>query len=440
MRSRVHWPSAWQLLLSLIAAQGVLGLAFSLALGGMVQYIDPAIPGVEATQVLLLAAGAGLVGLLVLPSAWYALRRLAGREDAPWQPSRRLQLGLLAAILLFPLVLWLGDQVSRQAGLAVWLLPGLHLLAVGLPIAWFFGLGSRGLPFGARQRFWGALGASLVAAPLLIFILEVLILGGLVGLAVLALSTRPDDLETFNRLLQRLTLSPGSPTALRTILRPYLLDPLVGYAVLVFGAGIVPLVEELLKPLGVWLLLGRRLPPAQGFVLGLAGGAGYALFESLVLASSVESWATVAATRMGTSLLHVATSGLMGWALALAWSEGRQFLRLGLAYLAASALHGLWNALALLSAGAALLGPGLEAGHLLLLAGRIAPLGLAALAVILLIFLLGANRSLLNLPRLAAENNLTQHHPPTPAQPPLPAQPAAESGQGDLNGVDPDPV
>jgi hypothetical protein len=50
---------------------------------------------------------------------------------------------------------------------------------------------------------------------------------------------------------------------------------------------------------------------------------------------------------MGTGVIHILTSGLTGWALALAWRE-RQYLRLGLVYLGVALIHGLWNGLTLL--------------------------------------------------------------------------------------------
>jgi hypothetical protein len=57
----------------------------------------------------------------------------------------------------------------------------------------------------------------------------------------------------------------------------------------------------------------------------------------------------VVVARMGTSLIHILTAGLTGWALTLAWGEKR-YLRLALSYLAAVALHALWNGTVILTA------------------------------------------------------------------------------------------
>ncbi len=107
------------------------------------------------------------------------------------------------------------------------------------------------------------------------------------------------------------------------------------------------MIEEALKPIGVWLLFGRRLTPAAGFAAGALSGAGYALIESLALTSSGEAWSSLVLARTGTSAVHILTAGLTGWALVLAWQK-RRFLPLLLAYLCAVMIHGLWNGLTLM--------------------------------------------------------------------------------------------
>jgi hypothetical protein len=112
---------------------------------------------------------------------------------------------------------------------------------------------------------------------------------------------------------------------------------------------LVPLIEETFKPIGVWFLAGQKITPAQGFGFGVLSGAGFGLFENLGNTSSGgETWALLAATRISTLLLHCFTAGLVGWALASAWSQ-RRYLRLGVAYAIAILIHGSWNAMAVLS-------------------------------------------------------------------------------------------
>jgi hypothetical protein len=156
---------------------------------------------------------------------------------------------------------------------------------------------------------------------------------------------------------------------------------------------IVPLIEEAIKPVGVWLLGVRSLTPAEGFTAGVLSGAGYALFESLALSSSAEAWAPMVFARMGAAVIHILNTGMVGWALVLAWREGR-YLRLAATYLAAVLIHSLWNTLALAAALSELLKTlgGSADLPLLDLAGRTAPYALVALAVLGFFGLLWLNR------------------------------------------------
>jgi RsiW-degrading membrane proteinase PrsW (M82 family) len=188
----------------------------------------------------------------------------------------------------------------------------------------------------------------------------------------------------------------SDPHLLLRSLAPYLARPAVIYIALVYIAGIVPLIEEVLKPLGVWLLVGRALSPAAGFAAGALSGAGYALFESLALAAGGgEEWAFQAFVRSGTGLVHIATAGLTGYALALAWRENR-YIRLGVAYLLSVTLHSLWNGLTVIYSYSALLEQtgSAEAMPLVTRIGIAAPFAITYLALTCFVFLLLANRLL----------------------------------------------
>jgi hypothetical protein len=118
---------------------------------------------------------------------------------------------------------------------------------------------------------------------------------------------------------------------------------------LFYIALIVPLVEEIIKPIGVWLLAGRRLTPVEGLVIGMISGAGFALFENLMVFEAETVWYAVLLARMTTTTIHVFTSGLMGWALVQAW-QSRRYLRLLAMYVLVVLIHGIWNAAAALLA------------------------------------------------------------------------------------------
>ena len=122
---------------------------------------------------------------------------------------------------------------------------------------------------------------------------------------------------------------------------------------------------------------------------------GYAVFESLALTSSGEGWATLMTARIGTSVLHILTAGMTGWALAQAWRSGRYSL-LAATYLGAVAIHSILNGLTLLFMVANLPhGLGLQIG-IPGLSGldSIAPAALVGLAALIFLGLFWANRRL----------------------------------------------
>ena len=139
------------------------------------------------------------------------------------------------------------------------------------------------------------------------------------------------------------------------------------------------MIEEQIKPIGVWLLAGRQLTPAEGYALGALSGAGYALVESLFLTSSGQDWTVIILARIGTSAVHILTAGLMGWALATAWGEAR-YLRLGAVYLLAVLIHGLWNGLTIANVFANLSQAHIANVSVISQIGQVAPYALAGLA------------------------------------------------------------
>ncbi len=103
---------------------------------------------------------------------------------------------------------------------------------------------------------------------------------------------------------------------------PYLSNPAVIATILSYIALIVPLIEELLKPLAVWIFATKIESPAQGFAMGVLCGAAFALIESLnASADGTATWPFIVGIRAGTGLLHMTTSGLVGWGIVSAVRE-----------------------------------------------------------------------------------------------------------------------
>ena len=343
-----HWPSAIQFFLSVIVTLMCWGVALILVLGGAIRLLSPSESEVDFLSITLLAAGAAMSGFLFIPSAAYALLRLLGKSySLPAWLRRLLNPNLL--ILFLPVTLLFGYWIAERSELAWLILPFLHVLAVGLPILWLAYLGWRGLPTGTPQRAWGVFGSGLLLGPAVIMVFEMLALGVLFILGMIYISLHPEMSQALSDLQQLLPDMGGSPEDALSLVKPYLTMPIVIFTIFSFVALIVPLIEEIFKPIGAWLLVWKNLSPAEGFTAGLLSGTGYALFENLALTTiNNGGWLEIVILRMGTGLLHIITAALTGWAMAMAWGKGR-YIRLALTYLVVVLIHGAWNGLAVIA-------------------------------------------------------------------------------------------
>jgi hypothetical protein len=200
---------------------------------------------------------------------------------------------------------------------------------------------------GTRWQSWGVFGVAMSLSPFLLAVLEVIVLFVFVFFVVAVLMSQPDFANEMQRLLRQLSVAGPQPEVTQKLLMPYLTHPAVIGIVLSYVALVVPMIEELLKPLGVWLSANRISSPAQGFALGALSGAAYALIETLGVSAQTADWASLLLSRIGTGTLHITTSALMGAAIVSAVRE-RRYLRLLGTYILAVSLHGLWNGLAVL--------------------------------------------------------------------------------------------
>jgi len=359
----------WQTILALIlSALGIIYFLVQVWGGGMlwlVNLIDPQTGVAENIPNGLLVWASLLSALLLVPVFWLSFNRLAGKPAPALLDGQRphVRVILRVSLLAWPLVLALGWLVAGRPGLAVWLLGPINILAAGIPVVWIYALAQCRLEAGPIERKWRIFGFSLTVSPVVIVLAEVLALAVL-GIAALVLalvlaSFNPSFSQELETLVQQISASQDVEVILQ-LLEPYLMRPVVIFGALAVLSGIIPLIEEILKPLALWGLAGRDLTDQEGFVTGLLSGAGFALLENLLYFTSIltaEGWLFMVIGRAGTGVLHMFSSGLVGWALARAWRSGKWPFLGGMTLLAV-AFHGLWNAFALLGG----LGPGLVYG------------------------------------------------------------------------------
>jgi hypothetical protein len=290
----------------------------------------------------------GFEAILLFAAAFFSFQKTLEQPLA--DRASRLTIphwGLIAGVLIAALALLTGHQVASNPSLNWLLLPVLTVLAVALPLIILLAAGTQGLPLGSRWQSWSVLGLGMTLTPFVLFLLEavaaVFVFVGIIAYVV----ARPELAAELQALSEQLILlGPQSEEALE-LLSPLLTRPGVIVTAVIYMAVLVPAVEELVKPLGVWLLAGRLDSAAQGFTLGALSGAGYGLIETISVSGQAVEWASLLFSRIGTGLLHITTTAVMGAAIVLAWRE-RRYARLIGTYFLVVLLHGLWNTVAVL--------------------------------------------------------------------------------------------
>jgi RsiW-degrading membrane proteinase PrsW (M82 family) len=341
----------WLSILALIS--GLAALTLGPLAGGLFIFLslrgrqEAGALGVTTIGFSMVALGLGLGGAM----AWAGYAGLQGRRSRPFRPEIRWFWGCLAGL---GLALAIGQAILSFDLLAPPLtFPLFHVLGVALPalaMLVLVGYGMKEAAFAPTQRqvvaqmALGAFGATAIA-----FTLEALavVIGLVVAGVVLALT--PGGLAQLAEL-QAMLADPTQLQDPQTLAR-WLLNPAILIAVAMLLAVVAPLIEEGAKSIGVPLLaLATRAKPApaQGWLWGIAVGAGFAIAEGLFNgAANLPFWAGIALLRVGATAMHMANAGLtgLGWARTLA--SRRPWPLLG-GYLTSVALHGLWNGLAVM--------------------------------------------------------------------------------------------
>lgn len=325
--------------LSIAVVGAFAGLAVVL-LGALGSDIDQLFMVTLGVSLLVLTLGFGSV------LAWHAWRSMQDHPSTSFKPRMIWLLGIL-----FVLAVLGGHTVLALDLLPVFAFPPFHIAAAVLPpliILASVGRSLGGISSWRQVVFATASGAFLATASA--FVLEGIFISGLLVTVLIGVASHPGGPE----LLQTMTSYLQDPAWLADLsISPVeLLSPVIVAALLVFVAGIIPLIEEGVKAVGVGVMSYRRPLLSQTFLWGLAAGAGFALVEGLLnTASGLEAWAPVILLRLGATLLHCFTGALMGLAWYVILARRRWAYALGL-YAASVAIHSLWNAL---SVGMALL-------------------------------------------------------------------------------------
>ncbi|MEY2817729.1 MAG: hypothetical protein RL275_1192 [Chloroflexota bacterium] len=343
---QTHWAS---LLTLILIGTSVFFLLILVAALGVVSLMDLFAATGEAASEMISAVAFGFILLLLLLCGWFILQKTRGLEqaDLPFKfPFAPWMWGVLPAIVIFSIALGGLATLAELQWLNWIVLPALTVLVIVPPIWLLFGIASNGLDLGPRWRFFSIFSLGLTIGPLVMIVIELVVLFTIIISGAIYVATTQPALMSELEMLTNMMTQGASEEALLAMLTPYLTNTTLIAIGISYIALLVPLIEELLKPLAVWLFARQIESPAQGFALGVLSGAAFALVESLNAgADGSTSWAIVVSVRTGTSVLHMMTSGLVGWGIASAFKEKRVG-RLIAAYISAVLIHGIWNAAA----------------------------------------------------------------------------------------------
>ncbi|MDW8277307.1 MAG: PrsW family glutamic-type intramembrane protease [Anaerolineales bacterium] len=354
-RSPADWLRLAVGLFLTVSSAVLIALSFLLVFFGAVSLFLPGTTGAsslflsdtEETLVMFLsAAGTFVLGLLLLPGAFLNFQAFFSfpvpRLLLPHQDNR---LALVILFMLWFLCVASGYALTFHQTLSLLLLPFLNTGAVLLSVVMVLIIALQKLPLPSPRRAWSLFGVSALLGPTLAIFFELFAFLGFMVLFTAYVSSQPALELSLHLLLDELENEAGSLDFATQQMATLLLSPGVG--LLLFGllALMVPIIEEAFKVSLLWGYAGKLRSPAEGFVAGVLCGAAFALVENIGFSSAGASdWLLNILTRSVTALPHAFNSGLVGWGLVLAWQR-RDYLRLGLAYLAAVLIHGTWNGL-----------------------------------------------------------------------------------------------
>ncbi|MBN1231649.1 MAG: PrsW family intramembrane metalloprotease [Anaerolineales bacterium] len=336
---KLDWMMITQAGISLIFLLVLTSSLPLLSLTGLIELFSPS----TDSPILIIHMGVwvfSFIELLILPSFLFSLSRLLGLN---FSPSDKL---ISVIRLIIPWTILLAFFVI----FAIYILPNsptwisifrppLFVLGAILPVIWTIWIIQRKLPALSIHKTVGTLFTGFFGSTIPSIFLEIVVLFMLAILFVLIFSNQL--LNGFQYLEQ---------TDLDSLTQTLVSNPVVIVASISFFSLLVPLIEELFKPLAVWLLLGRNISPVEGFLVGGISGASFSLFETLNQGfSGQDALYNSLIIRIGTTFMHILTASITGWAIASSW-KNRKYLKLALAFFVSMALHGLWNGMTVMMA------------------------------------------------------------------------------------------
>ncbi len=343
--SQTHWPS----LLVLICLVPSAGLFLLSSIGFLLNSIYLIVDGSgDPVGSMIAALVTSFEGILILAASWFVFQKTSGGGKSELDAKLSYPEGyVFIAIVVVIAAFLIGSGISFFDNLPFGLIlqPWFTLLVILIPIILLAYSAIRKIYLGSLWQTWAIFGLGMTLVPLIAIFIELFFGLFFITLFALVIASQPELIFEFTQIVQNFEPQVGQDKIFE-LLASVIMRPGVIAGIMVYLAIIVPLIEELFKPLGVWLFSGNIRQPAQGFALGILSGAAFAMVEGFgISGQGGPQWPVVVGLRAGTSLLHIATTGLMGYAITSALKDKRIAL-LVITYLTSVLIHGLWNAAA----------------------------------------------------------------------------------------------
>ncbi len=326
-------------------AAAILGPLLAVVLAA-ISLLGPRAGRAPAVSTASMALGVAAVGIgLGLPLAWAGWRALQRRPGHVFRlPRWWVWLLLFLGVLIF-------GQAVAITGPAAALMPLFQIAAGALPplifLAWAFDAAGRQASQITRRPAFGSLAWGGLGGAGLSLIGELLLV--IAGLVVAMVALSVTDPELTARLQTIVTQMGRNGRGLgMSELAQLASSPVIVIAGLTLLGILAPALEEVAKALAVPLVAGtgRRLTRLDGFLFGVAAGAGFAIVEGILngtLALRMSgAWAGLMVFRGSAAAMHCLASGLVGLGWQAILTERRWLRGIGLGLLAVL-LHGAWN-------------------------------------------------------------------------------------------------
>lgn len=284
-----------------------------------------------------LAAAFAAMTILGLPAIYWGGRAVFRRTVAT--PSRPKPFWIWG-VVGFPIALAMGFLTYQHQVFPTALTPLAHFVAAGAPVIIAVSLVRQRGPAISARRAWGHFLVGLWGVPPFALAAELALLLPVGLLILISIAISSGGSEMLRSIISTETMTPDRVEETMQWLITQRWTLLLLFS---FPSVAIPLIEEALKSMTIWPLLGRGLTSAEAFIGGALGGAGYALFESLLLPQPGGEWVATMIGRMGTSWIHALATAVTCWGL-VQMVQKRAWHRMIAAYLFAVAIHGIWNA------------------------------------------------------------------------------------------------